>query len=105
MLSAKCLRRLGTRPERKSLGIPGVFPDSLNERLYTRRFESCTEGLSARELEVLRWLAQGQTVKEIAESMGLSPKTVANHQSAIKQKLDADTAIELMRRANELGLD
>jgi two-component system invasion response regulator UvrY len=28
-----------------------------------------TEGLSTRELEVLRWLAQGQTVKEIAESM------------------------------------
>jgi two-component system invasion response regulator UvrY len=64
-----------------------------------------TEGLSTRELEVLRWLAQGQTVKEIAESMGLSPKTVANHQSAIKQKLDADTAIEFMRRASELGLE
>jgi DNA-binding NarL/FixJ family response regulator len=37
--------------------------------------------------------------------MGLSPKTVANHQSAIKQKLDADTAIEFMRRASELGLE
>jgi DNA-binding NarL/FixJ family response regulator len=35
--------------------------------------------------------------------MGLSPKTVANHQSAIKQKLEADTAIELMRRVDELG--
>jgi DNA-binding NarL/FixJ family response regulator len=64
-----------------------------------------TERLSTRELEVLRWLAQGQTVKEIAESMGLSPKTVANHQSAIKQKLEADTAIELLRRVNELGLE
>jgi DNA-binding CsgD family transcriptional regulator len=63
------------------------------------------EGLSTRELEVLRWLAQGLTVKEIAESMGLSPKTVANHQSAIKQKLEADTAIELVRRVNELGLE
>jgi two-component system invasion response regulator UvrY len=64
-----------------------------------------TERLSTRELEVLRWLAQGQTVKEVAESMGLSPKTVANHQSAIKQKLEADTAIELLRRVNELGLE
>jgi two-component system invasion response regulator UvrY len=61
--------------------------------------------LSARELDVLRFLARGQTIKEIAESMGLSPKTVANHQSAIKQKLEADTAIELLRKANELGLE
>ena len=60
--------------------------------------------LSARESEVLRFLAQGRTVKEIAELMGLSPKTVANHQSAIKQKLEAGTAIELLRKANELGL-
>jgi two-component system invasion response regulator UvrY len=64
-----------------------------------------TDQLSTRESEVLRFLAQGRTVKEIAESMGLSPKTVANHQSAIKQKLAADTAIELLRKANELGLE
>jgi DNA-binding NarL/FixJ family response regulator len=63
------------------------------------------EELSARELEVLRLLARGQSIKEIAESMGLNPKTVANHQSAIKLKLGADTAIQLLRKANELGLD
>jgi DNA-binding NarL/FixJ family response regulator len=61
--------------------------------------------LSARETEVLRFLAQGQTIKEIADAIGLSPKTVANHQSAIKQKLEAETAIELLRKANELGLE
>jgi two-component system invasion response regulator UvrY len=61
--------------------------------------------LSARELEVLRLLIQGQTVREVAESMGLNPKTVANHQSAIRQKLEADTAIELLRKASELGLE
>ena len=43
--------------------------------------------------------------REIAESMGLNPKTVANHQSAIKQKLGADTAIQLLRKANQLGLE
>jgi two-component system, NarL family, invasion response regulator UvrY len=76
------------------------------QRLALREFAGKkTEGLSTRELEVLRWLAQGQSVKEIAESMGLSPKTVANHQSSIKQKLEADTAIELLRRVSELGLE
>jgi two-component system, NarL family, invasion response regulator UvrY len=63
------------------------------------------DGLSGREIEVLQLLAQGQSINEIAQAMGLSPKTVANHQSAIKQKLEADTAIQLLRKANELGLD
>jgi DNA-binding NarL/FixJ family response regulator len=62
-------------------------------------------GLSAREFEVLRLLARGQSVKEIAESLGLNPKTVANHQSAIKQKLGADTALQLLRKAGQLGLE
>jgi len=63
------------------------------------------DGLSAREFEVLRLLAQGQSVKEIAESMGLNPKTVSNHQTAIKQKLGADTALQLLKKATQLGLD
>lgn len=76
------------------------------QKLALREFANeKTEGLSTRELEVLRSLAQGQTVREIADSMGLSPKTVANHQSAIKQKLEADTAIEMLRRASELGIE
>jgi two-component system, NarL family, invasion response regulator UvrY len=64
-----------------------------------------SDGLSAREFEVLRLLANGHSIKEIAESLGLNPKTVANHQSAIKQKLGADTAIQLLRKANQLGLE
>lgn len=63
------------------------------------------DSLSAREFEVLRLLVQGHSIKAIAKSMGLNPKTVANHQSAIKQKLGADTAIQLLRKANQLGLE
>jgi two-component system invasion response regulator UvrY len=61
--------------------------------------------LSEREREILRLLARGQTVRQIAESTGLSPKTVANNQSAIKQKLEASTPIELLKKANELGMN
>jgi DNA-binding NarL/FixJ family response regulator len=61
--------------------------------------------LSVRECEVLRLLAQGRSVKQIAQSMGLNSKTVANHQSTIKQKLGADTAIQLLIKANELGME
>jgi two-component system, NarL family, invasion response regulator UvrY len=63
------------------------------------------DSLSVRELEVLRLLAQGRSLKEIAESMGLNPKTVSNHQTAIKQKLGADTAIQLLKKATQLGLE
>ncbi len=62
------------------------------------------EGLTAREVDVLRLLASGQSVKEIAQTIGLTPKTVANHQTLIKQKLGAGTAIQLLRRAESLGL-
>jgi two-component system, NarL family, invasion response regulator UvrY len=66
---------------------------------------AANDGLSAREFEVLRLLVQGLSVRDIAQSMGLNPKTVANHQSAIKQKLGADTAVQLLRIAESLGLD
>jgi DNA-binding NarL/FixJ family response regulator len=66
---------------------------------------AATDGLSAREFEVLRLLVQGHSIRDIAQTMGLNPKTVANHQSAIRQKLGADTAVQLLRIAGSLGLD
>lgn len=66
--------------------------------------QTATAGLSAREFDVLRLLAQGRSVRDIAQTMGLNAKTVANHQSAIKHKLGVDTAIQLFERAVQLGL-
>ncbi|HUO67415.1 MAG TPA: LuxR C-terminal-related transcriptional regulator, partial [Gammaproteobacteria bacterium] len=60
---------------------------------------------SAREFEVLRLLVRGEPIKDIAKTLGLTPKTVANHQSAIKQKLGADSAVQLLRIASQLGID
>jgi two-component system, NarL family, invasion response regulator UvrY len=60
--------------------------------------------LSTREFEVLKLLAQGLTLAEIADQLGVAAKTVANHQSAIKQKLGAETGRELVRHAIRLGL-
>jgi two-component system, NarL family, invasion response regulator UvrY len=66
---------------------------------------TAADGLSVREFEVLRLLAHGRSVKAIAQSMDLNPKTIANHQSAIRQKLGAETAIQLLRIAAQLGLE
>jgi two-component system, NarL family, invasion response regulator UvrY len=60
--------------------------------------------LSKREFEVLRLLVQGYTLPSIAEKLGLSQKTVANHQSVIRQKFGADNGVQLAQIANRLGL-
>ena len=62
------------------------------------------ERLSPREFEVLRMLVAGQPVNEIARSLGLTAKTVANHQSILRQKLGAGTAVQLLQAAARLGI-
>lgn len=63
------------------------------------------EALTPREFEVLRLLAQGETVRSISEKLALSEKTVANHQSAIREKLGARNSAQLARLASQLGLN
>ncbi len=66
--------------------------------------KSPLDTLTAREFEVLRLLARGETVKRIGEKLSLSEKTVANHQSTIREKLGARNGVQLARVATELGL-
>ncbi|MDE2264091.1 MAG: response regulator transcription factor [Gammaproteobacteria bacterium] len=60
--------------------------------------------LTPREFEVLRLLVQGETVRSISETLALSEKTVANHQSAIREKLGARNSAQLARLASRLNL-
>lgn len=60
--------------------------------------------LTPREFEVLRLAVQGESTTCIAESMHLSPKTILNHLSLIRQKLDADNDFKLLRVAARHGL-
>jgi PAS domain S-box-containing protein len=60
--------------------------------------------LSAREIEVLRSLAQGGTTGSIAGQLHISRTTVNNHVQHILRKLDAHTRLEAIRRAEHAGL-
>jgi DNA-binding NarL/FixJ family response regulator len=60
--------------------------------------------LSPREFEIARLLALGHTLSEIAGKLSLSVKTVANHQSHIRQKLGAQNATQFIRIATDSGL-
>ena len=55
------------------------------------------EGLTVRELEVLRLLVQGLSVRNVADTLRLTPKTVANHKSTIKPMLGAETSVQVAR--------
>ena len=55
--------------------------------------------LSARELEILRLLAAGRTMAQIADLLNVSYKTIANNCTQLKQKLGARSAMDLMRIA------
>jgi DNA-binding NarL/FixJ family response regulator len=58
--------------------------------------------LSARELDILRLLAQGNTLSEIAARLGASYKTIANSCTGIKEKLMVERTGDLIRIAIEM---
>jgi DNA-binding NarL/FixJ family response regulator len=60
--------------------------------------------LSPRELEVVRLLARGQTDREIAEVLVVSPKTVAYHLDSARRKLKAQSRTALAVTALAAGL-
>ncbi len=57
--------------------------------------------LTQREKEVLEQLVHGKSNKEIALSLGISPKTVSVHRSSLMMKLNVRNSIELLRYVDQ----
>ena len=68
-------------------------------RLNADPGEALLASLSPRELEVFRCLVQGLSVAASAKKLGLSAKTVSNHQTTIKEKLQVETTAALVHLA------
>ena len=66
--------------------------------------EDLIDELSAREFEIFRLLAEGLEIDAIAATLNISSKTVSNYQTMIKQKLNINTAVELIRYAIKTGV-
>jgi len=60
--------------------------------------------LTRRETEILRSIEQGETARETAVGLGITPKTVQNLQSRLFRKLGARNRPQAIARAYELGL-
>jgi len=61
-------------------------------------------GITGRELEVLELLAAGQSNKEIARRLDVSPNTVKTHVTKLFGKLQARRRTEAILRARQLGM-
>jgi DNA-binding NarL/FixJ family response regulator len=100
---------------------PDVLVDAVREVAAGRRYLSADvaralafdrlsggddplQSLSPREFEIARLLANGQTVHAIAARLCLNYKTVANYQTAIRQKLGVETSAQLALIASRSGL-
>lgn len=59
------------------------------------------EQLTAREIEVLQLIVEGNTNRQISESMSISVRTVESHRSNIMDKLNLHSRVDLVRYANE----
>ena len=78
--------------------------EKLVHLLYQGDKQAPHELLSDREYEVMRLLASGKTVSEIADSMYLGTTTVSTYRARILEKLQLKNNAELMRYAVQQGL-
>jgi DNA-binding CsgD family transcriptional regulator len=85
MLMGRGIRSLPARPRSGTLANPS--------------------GLTNRQLDVARLVAQGLTNAELAERLYISPKTADHHVSAVLGKLGMSSRRDIVRAAATLGLD
>jgi two-component system response regulator NreC len=76
----------------------------LGAKLAAEPLPGPPDGLSEREVEVLRMIALGHTNTQIAEQLYLSVRTVETHRAHIQQKLGLADRSELVRYALDRGL-
>jgi two-component system invasion response regulator UvrY len=62
------------------------------------------EQLTPRDLEIMRLLARGRSLSEIADALGLGYKTIANTCTQIKAKLGVNRTADLVRVALQAGI-
>jgi DNA-binding NarL/FixJ family response regulator len=60
--------------------------------------------LTSREQEIMKYLSEGRSVREISEKLNISPKTVENHKANIMRKLGLQGTVDLVKYAVRIGL-
>jgi DNA-binding NarL/FixJ family response regulator len=97
---ALSIRTVAGKEECPPKKLTGIL---LSDRL-TPQFHALHLGLSARELEVLRLIASGGNIRDIADHLKLSVKTIEGDRHAIMRQLQLHGVAELTRYAIREGL-
>lgn len=86
--------------------VTPLITKDLVQSVVTGRKPAVLKGrdLTPRQREVLQLVAEGRTVKEVAASLNISPKTVEFHKSQLMEQLDLHTTAELTKYALTHGL-
>lgn len=80
------------------------FSPVVAQRLLEPEAQAAEDGLTQRQVEILKLIAQGKASKEIAFELGLSPKTVDVHRARIMERLRLNDVASLTRYAVRKGL-
>jgi DNA-binding NarL/FixJ family response regulator len=100
-------------PEGRMLGARRLGDVGLGETMWLLRLREAgeappsrlaTASLTPRETEVLSWIAKGKTNRDVAEILGMSPRTVNKHLEHVFEKLGVETrAAAAALASRELG--
>lgn len=90
-------------PARHTLSILGNVAFLATRRLVEHHEPTSAPKLSAREQEILRWVAAGHRLADVAGTLNLSERTVENHLRRIRQRLRVATTAQAISVAIRYG--
>jgi DNA-binding NarL/FixJ family response regulator len=76
--------------------LPALTNSFMKKKTYNDEKQMLMEKLTRRELEVLHYICQGYTNKEIAEACFISPRTAGGHRTNLLEKTDCKNTAELV---------
>lgn len=69
-----------------------------------REYNDCSDILTTREKEILRYIPKGHLSKEIADILGISLNTVNRHRQNILKKMNANNSFEAIKIAEAMNI-
>jgi two-component system response regulator NreC len=84
---------------------PALVRELIDETSQSTKIKNNTlEALTPRETEVLKYIVQGYTNRQIGEELKISTRTVEGHRASLCGKLGLQSRVDLVRYAREHGL-
>jgi DNA-binding NarL/FixJ family response regulator len=102
--SAELFKAIQTVMSGRTYITPLISREPINIFISRARSHGSHEPLTARQREVLQLLAEGKSMKEAADALNITPRTVAFHKYSMMQHLGITRNSELVRYATQSGL-